>query len=256
MLKMMNTNTSAWVSYPAPNPWAKMRLFCLPYAGGSGNIFYPWRDKLPKTVELGIIQLPGRATRMSEQPFSQMLPLVKDLTAALQDHLDKPFCLFGHSMGAAVAFETACLLEEQGHHVEHLFVGGRRAPQVSDPDAPTWQLPESEFIAELKRLNGTPAEVLEHAELMQLLLPLLRADFELSETYQYQPVKPLSCGITVFAGEGDDITVADQQAWCEQTEAAFNLHWLPGDHFFLHSCETDFLRLLSTDLSARIPNLF
>jgi medium-chain acyl-[acyl-carrier-protein] hydrolase len=232
-----------------------MRLFCLPYAGGSGHIFYPWRDKLPKTVELGIIQLPGRATRMSETPFRQMAPLVAALTTALQDHLDKPFCLFGHSMGAAVAFELARALEGQGHCVEKLFVGGRRAPQVSDPDDPTWQLPEAEFIAELKRLNGTPAEVLAHAELMQLMLPLLRADFELSETYQYRQKAPLSCDITVFAGEGDDITVDDQQAWCTQTQAAFALRWLPGDHFFLHSCETEFLQLLATDLASRVQGL-
>jgi medium-chain acyl-[acyl-carrier-protein] hydrolase len=175
-----------------------------------------------------------------------MEPLVQAIATALLPHLDKPFALFGHSMGAIVSFELARLLRQNyGISPVYLFVSGRRAPQIPHPKPPTYNLPEPAFLAELRRLNGTPKAVLENAELLQLLLPIVRADFEALETYFYQAQPPLECPIAAFGGLSDTETNIDNlEAWANQTTAAFSLQMLPGDHFFLHSAQSQLLQYL------------
>jgi medium-chain acyl-[acyl-carrier-protein] hydrolase len=157
-------------------------------------------------------------------------------------------------MGGLVSFELARLLRKKyGLNPAHLFVSGYRAPQVPDPDPPIHALPEPEFLEELRRLNGTPEAVLENAELMQLLLPALRADFAVIETYAYIPESPLDCPITAFGGLQDrEVSCDDLEAWREQTNAAFSLQTLPGDHFFLHSAQPLLLQSLSQKLYGHI----
>ncbi|NJO48502.1 MAG: thioesterase [Leptolyngbyaceae cyanobacterium RM2_2_4] len=226
--------STAWVTCPTPKPDAHLRLFCFPYAGGSSLNFRSWADHLPATVELCPIELPGRGPRMQEKPFTQLQPLIQAIAPALIPYLDKSFAFFGHSMGALVSFELAHLLRKDfGCSPSHLFVSGRRAPQLPDPDPPIHTLPDAEFIEELRRLNGTPEAVLQHDELMQLLLPTLRADFAVLETYRYTPAPPFDCPITAFGGLQDqDVGSEPLGAWREQTCADFSLHLFPGDHFF------------------------
>jgi medium-chain acyl-[acyl-carrier-protein] hydrolase len=153
-------------------------------------------------------------------------------------------------MGGLVSFElTRLLRREYGLSPVHLFVSGHRAPQVPDPDPPIHALPESEFLQELRRFNGTPEAVLENAELMQLLLPTLRADFAVIETYAYTPETPFDCPITAFGGLQDREASCDElEAWREQTNASFVLQMFPGDHFFLHSAEPLLLQSVSQKL--------
>ena len=156
-----------WVSCFKPNPQAKLRLFCFHYAGGGASVFRTWSDSLPESVEVCAIELPGRGMRLRESPFTQLEPLVQHLASTLLPYLDKPFAFFGHSMGGLVSFELTRLLRtEYGVSPVHLFVSGHRAPQVPDPDPPIHTLPESEFLQELRRFNGTPEAVLKNAELM------------------------------------------------------------------------------------------
>jgi medium-chain acyl-[acyl-carrier-protein] hydrolase len=239
-----------WVTCPKPKPQAKLRLFCFHYAGGGALIFRPWSDSLPPTVEVCAIELPGRGTRLMEPPFTQLEPLIQELTRVLLPYLDKPFAFFGHSMGALVSFELARILRrDYGLSPVHLFVSGRRAPQLPDPDPPIHTLPEPEFLDELRRYNGTPEAVLENAELMQLLLPSLRADFAVLETYVYTPEPPLECPITTFGGLSDREASRDElEAWRDQTSAAFSLEMFPGDHFFVHSAQPLLLQALSREL--------
>jgi medium-chain acyl-[acyl-carrier-protein] hydrolase len=185
-----------------------------------------------------------------ERPFTQLEPLVPTLASALFPYLDKPFAFFGHSMGGLVSFELARLLRrEYGLSPVHLFVSAHRAPQVPDPDAPIHALPNPEFLQELRRYNGTPEAVLENAELMQLLLPTLRADFAVVETYAYTPEQPLDCPITAFGGLDDREVSSDElEAWREQTNASFVLKMFPGDHFFLDSAKPLLLQSLSQKL--------
>jgi medium-chain acyl-[acyl-carrier-protein] hydrolase len=165
--------------------------------------------------------------------------------------MDKPFVFFGHSMGALISFELARQLRrDYGKQPIQLFVSGRRAPQLRDRDLPTNTLPESDFVAELRRLNGTPAEVLENGELLQFMLPILRADFAINETYEYLPERPFSFPITACGGLHDDeVSRNDLEGWKEQTDASFVLRMFPGDHFFLNAYQPLFLRALSYDLN-------
>jgi medium-chain acyl-[acyl-carrier-protein] hydrolase len=237
MMSGMATN-STWITRPKPNAQASLRLFCFPYAGGSPVIFRQWTDILPPEIEVCCIQPPGRGARLNEQSFTQLPPLIEALFPALLEHLDKPFAFFGHSMGALISFEIARRLSsESGPAPSHLFLSGRRAPQLIDTQPPTHSLPEPEFIAKVTKLNGTPREVLEHPELMRLMIPILRADFAVCETYAYVHGPPLACPISVFGGLQDsEVSREDLAAWREQTNsAAFSLKMLPGDHFFLHT---------------------
>jgi medium-chain acyl-[acyl-carrier-protein] hydrolase len=249
--KLMNSKTlTPWLTNSKLNARAKLRLFCFPYAGGSSLIFRNWQGNLPPAVEVCPVQLPGRGNRLREPVFTQAQPLVRALAEGLLPHVDVPFAFFGHSMGAMLSFELARHLRRE-HNVEprHLFVSGRRAPQVPSFEAPTYDLPTAEFIEALRHLNGTPPEVLSQSELMQKMIPLLRGDFEVCDTYSYTPEPPLSCPITVFGGLQDTGVKREHlDAWREQTGAAFFLRMLPGDHFFLNKEQAVLLRLLAKEL--------
>ena len=183
-------------------------------------------------------------------PYPQLQPLVEAIAQALLPYLNQPFALFGHSMGGLISFELARLLRRQYNlSPEHLFVSGRCAPHILDPDSPIHALPDAEFIAELRRLNGTPEAVLQNQELMQLLLPILRADFAMLETYVYHSEPPLTCPITAFGGLQDvEVNSADLEAWQVQTIAPFLLQLFPGDHFFLHTAHSQLLKTISQQL--------
>lgn len=183
--------------------------------------------------------------------------MVNDLAASLLPLMNKPFAFFGHSMGALISFELARKLrKDRGPMPVQLFISGRSAPQIPDTEPLTYNLPEAEFIEELRRLKGTPAEVLEHTELMQLILPLLRADFEACETYQYMPDRPLECPMMVFGGLGDTIVrQEDLKLWAEQASGPFSLTMLPGDHFFLHTSESTLLQAVARQLAQLASNL-
>jgi medium-chain acyl-[acyl-carrier-protein] hydrolase len=248
-MKTKSTSTP-WLILAKPNPAASLRLFCFPYAGGSPLIFADWPSDLPPDVEVGLIQLPGRGMRLSQPPFTRVEPLIESLLPALQPFLDKPFAFFGHSMGGLISFELARALRVKlGLEPEVLFISGRQAPPLRDRTTVTYNLPEPQFIEELRHLNGTPPEILDHPELMKLLVPLLRADFEFCQTYVYQPGPPLTCPIAVFGGVDDgEVNQEELESWRPYTTAAFSLRMLPGDHFFIRSARSQLLRLISEDL--------
>lgn len=239
-----------WLACLTPNPESSLRLFCFPYAGGGTLTFRHWSTALPNCVEVYVVQLPGRETLVREPPLTRLSEIVEAVVPELLPYLDKPFAFFGHSMGAFISFEVACLLR-RAYQMQpaHLFVSGCRAPQVKRTKQPIYNLPDARFLEELRRLNGTPAEVLEHPELMQLMKPLLRADFEVSETYTYTPTAPLDCLITAFGGLDDpEAKRTELKAWCERTTASFALQMFPGDHFFLHTSQPDLLQAIGNQL--------
>jgi medium-chain acyl-[acyl-carrier-protein] hydrolase len=241
---------NSWIKFPKPNPLANLRLFCFPYAGGSSVIFRTWSNGLPETVEVCAVELPGRGAQIKTPPFHRLQPLIEALTPVLLPYLDKPFALFGHSMGALVSFELARLLRKQHGLIPiHLFVSGRRAPEMNDTKPPIHDLPEAAFKEELRRFNGTPEAVLENAELMQLLLPIIRADFAVLETYIYTTEPPFDCPITAFCGLQDpEANGEEMEGWRNHTTADFSLHMLPGDHFFIQSAQALLLAKLGQEL--------
>jgi medium-chain acyl-[acyl-carrier-protein] hydrolase len=232
-------------------------LFCFPYAGGGASIYQTWAEHLPDAVEVCPVQLPGRGARTKEKPLTDMVLLIEALAAALIPLLDKPYAFFGHSMGAVISFELARYLRShQSPLPVHLFISGRVAPQITGTERTMSDLPEEEFIEELIRLNGTPREVLDNPELMSLMLPLLRADFLLCESYAYKVEPPLDCPITVFGGLQDVETGPEKlEGWSEQTTRGFVRRLLPGDHFFLHSQRADLLRALAQELYGHLESV-
>ena len=242
--------TDRWFPWFRPKAGAKVRLFCFPYAGGGASVYRGWGECLPGLVEVCPVQLPGRETRFREPPFARLPLLVEALASALRPYLDRPFAFFGPSLGALVAFELARRLHrETGMQPVCLFVSGCGAAQTRSRETSTHKLPAAEFREELRRLDGTPPEVLENDELMDLLLPTLRADFALCETYAYSPGPPLDCPVSALGGLGDDtVSPQDLDAWREQTTGPFRLRMLAGNHFFLQTNQRLLLQAVAQEL--------
>src|SRR5215471_2589470 len=256
-MKTTNANLNRWIVQPKPNPQAALRMFCFPFAGGSAQNFRTWHESLPANIEVCPVQLPGRETRMREEPFSSVVPMTDALASAIRSYLDKPFVLFGHSMGAVIAFELARKLRRD-HNIlpECLIVSARIAPHVPIPRPPINKLPQEQFVEGLKRLDGTPKEVLEDKGLMKLIMPLLRADLAVHEEYAYTPEPPLKCDILAFGGLHDPEASREGVAgWRNHTEGKFLSRMVPGGHFYIQAAQSLFLRLLSSELYQVIRNI-
>lgn len=212
-----------------------LRIFCFPYAGGSAATYLPWTDWLPYNVELVAIQPPGRATRMLEPAHSNMQQLIAQLIPNLSCVMDRPYIMLGHSVGSRVAFELLNQLSKYNYPYPHHFIAsGSRGPHIKSTNKPTHHLPDDDFIKKLRELNGTPEAVLQNDELMALFLPMLRADFKLSETYLHSSSSIFSCPISVLSGKEDtDISLADLKSWGQFFSHPPDLHILPGGHFFI-----------------------
>ena len=226
-----------------------MRLFCFPHAGSGAAIYRSWADVIPSEVQVCSIQLPGREWRMREKPYTRMEPLVRDLVDAMRKYLDLPFAFFGHSLGGLIAFECARLLMKENLRPTRLFVSAYRAPQTPSGRRAIAHTPDNVFFEELRRLEGTPEEVLNNRELMRLVAPALRADFEVAETYVFRPDPVLDVPISVFGGIGDRVTDKEKlEGWESQTSADFKIRMFPGSHFFLQESRNALLRAVIQDL--------
>jgi medium-chain acyl-[acyl-carrier-protein] hydrolase len=226
------------------------RLFCFTYAGGAASIYRDWSNKLPPSIEVHAFQFPGHGNRLSEPLFKRVQPLVEATAQELMLYLEGSFAFFGHSMGAIISFELAQLLRRENKPgPSHLFLSGRPSPHLTEKQTPTYNLPEPEFTEELKRMGGTPQEVLEHPELMSVLSPILRADLEVCQTYEYEPRPPLTCAITAFGGLQDEQVSREQlEGWRDYTTSQFVVRMFPGNHFFVHSSVPVLLRMIAQDL--------
>jgi medium-chain acyl-[acyl-carrier-protein] hydrolase len=242
--------STPWLINWKPNRRANVRLFCFPYAGGGDSIFRSWQQNVSDTIEVCAVQLPGRGSRISEPACTRINQLVRAAGAALASYLDKPFALFGHSMGALIAFElTRHLRKEYGALPVHLFVSSRPAPQTTsepfDLDQLATELPEL-----LRRRNSTRKESVEDPELMELVLPMLRADLALCESYTYNPEPPFNFPITAFGGLDDHgVPRRSLEDWRDHTTGPFVLRLFPGDHFFLETCRFPLLEAISKELA-------
>ena len=236
-------------SVPDPDSRALARLFCFPYAGSGAAIFRSWSPRLAPQIDVHPVQLPGRENRWMEPAVASLPSLVDALEQALRPYLDRPFAFFGHSMGALIGFELARQLRRHGGpSVLHLLVSGARAPQRKGPFPPLHRLPDALLVQQLRRLGGTPDDVLRNPEVMSFLLPTIRADLTLCETYVHSLEPPLDCAVSVFGGMHDTIvTYDDLVAWRGQTRGAFSVFLCPGRHFFLHTAEAEMLEIAQRD---------
>jgi surfactin synthase thioesterase subunit/glycosyltransferase involved in cell wall biosynthesis len=236
---------SAW--FPAAGAATDARLFCFPYAGGGTGAFAGWRRRLPCVCP---VLLPGRESRSAEAPFDRMAPLVEALAAAIEPYLDRPFSFFGHSMGAAVAFELARELRRLGLPEPRLLVASAaRAPQFRRDYTPPPAPSEAQFLDELRRLEGLPAEALDQPALLAAILPALTADAALYRNYVYADAPPLACAIRAYGGSDDpNVRPEHLEGWASQTGASFAMRLFPGGHFFLHGSQESVFGALAADL--------
>lgn len=234
------------------NPQARLRLFCFPYAGGDSHIYQAWPTILPSWIEVAPIQLPGRGRRLHLEPYADLTKLVADLADAIEPLLDRDYAFFGHSMGALIAFELARQIRRlDGPAPRALFASGFRAPQLKSRLHGVSHLPDDEFIALIASLGGTPKEVLDNVELMALVLPALRGDVKIVESYAFVDERPLETPIIALGGQDDD-SVSDEalRAWGGQTLAPLSAKFFPGGHFFVHSAQSAVTATVARHLSA------
>ncbi len=219
-----------------PEAKDKIRLFCLPYAGGGASIYRGWAKAFSGDTGIYPIQLPGRENRITELPIYEMRELVVAISEAMRPYLQRPFILFGHSLGARIAFELVRNLREKWKIQPCcLIVSGSRAPHIPEPK-PLHHLPDGEFVEELRRFSGTPEAILQSRELMEIFIPILRADFTVDETYAYTEAAPLECPIAAFGGTEDiEANREELGAWACHTSGDFTLEMIGGDHFFLQT---------------------
>lgn len=208
-------------------------------------MFRTWRKALPSTIEICPVQLPGRENRLREPPYTDMRVLAESLAIQLQPHVHKPFALFGHSMGALLGFELTRTLRRIGIPLPIvLFLSAHRAAHLPLRYPPLHQLSDSALLHSLRSLKGTPQGVFESQELLELILPTLRADFTLCENYHFVPEPPLDCPFVLYAGRADTIASQhDVAAWRQHTTQTAELELFSGGHFFIHS---DSQRLFQT----------
>jgi medium-chain acyl-[acyl-carrier-protein] hydrolase len=242
-----------WFKGFGPPATPDFRLVCFPHVGGSAWSFRKWSDELPSLIEVRALQMPGRDTRFAEPPILAFATLVDTVSAVVASTLDVPTAFFGHSVGALVAFEVARRLRRTlGISPIALFVSAHRAPHLADPDLKDIHLlPESALLEKLRALNGTPQAVLDDGEFLRLLIPTLRADFQLAASYRYLAGDgPLPCPIYAFGGVEDPrVSRSDLEAWRMHTAARFTVDMFPGDHFYLYAAQLDVVRKIHTQVA-------
>lgn len=231
---MVGNNVDIWFGNVCKRNDPSLRLFCFPYAGGSTAVYAGWGKHFDERIELRPVQYPGRGHRIAELPRNDVESLAHDLANAIEAYSDKPYAFFGHSMGALVAFEVARELKSRGRSEPVcLFLSGKSSPTEDRSRPQKHHLPDDDFLEALRDLDGTPEEFFKHPELMELLLPVLRADFQVVETYRYSEGPTLECDMHIFGGKEDrEAPQETLRSWKDQSLGQFTCNVFSGGHFF------------------------
>lgn len=251
-----NSESSKWFGNN-DDEGAELRLFCIPHAGGGVQSYLDWDREIQSPISVCPVHLPGRGKRLVEPAYTCMEELVEGLVYAIGSKLEKPFALFGHSMGALVAFElTRALRRRFGVEPEWLFVSSYRAPHVVTGDEPIYALPDSAFIDAVKSYDGLPRELLVNSELMEIVLPTLRADFEICDRYSCVDDAPLKSPIAAFGGLHDPKVKLDLlAAWCDHTCGEFTVSLLDGGHFYHQTQKRQLIRRMEVLLEKTLSGV-
>lgn len=239
-----------WLLRRSRRPTASHRLYCFPYAGGTPGVYLSWERRLPEVEVWGVLP-PGRGKRFAEAPISRVPTLVRELLAEVE--FSQPYLLFGHSLGALLAFETARALQAAGRPgPAALIVSAHRPPHQPYEDEPISAWPDEEFQAEVERRYPAPPELTEDPELLAQSYRMLRGDLAMVETYRYQPSEPLTCPIAVVSGVDDYWSEQELAGWARHTSADCRIAMAPGDHHYLLDQPDQVLRIV-TDFTGGLP---
>src|SRR5262245_10042220 len=232
-MSAITESAGSWIRQFHPTEDAAVRLICFPHAGGAATYYFPLSRSLAPAVDVVAVQYPGRQDRRFERAIDDLRELADLIAIQLRPWFDRPVALFGHSMGATVAYEVARLLERDGMTPLGLFASGRRAPSISRHESVHLR-DDSGIVRALRELSGTHSAVLGDAELLNVVLPAVRSDYKAVETYRHPGGPELSCPICVLVGESDPMTsVAEARAWQAHTTASCRVEVFPGGHFYL-----------------------
>lgn len=243
---------SPWFLVPNPRPAARLKLFCVPHAGRGASLFVPWRT-LPDWIELHSVQLPGREGRRAEAPMEEIPAMAEGLAREMAPRLDRSYALFGHSMGALVAFEAARHLRRLGMPPPAaLVLSGRRAPTIPERETPIRGLSDADFVAAMcTRYNGIPQIILDQPDMMRMVLPVLRADIGAIESYTYRPEAPLAVPFFLYGGcEDPQVAPENIAGWRTLTSGTCAQRLFPGGHFYVQDAREAVVAALVADLGA------
>ena len=238
------------LAYKDPQPVAAIRLFCFPNAGGSAALYHPWIGAFGNAIDICPVEYAGRGTRSAETNHHSLHALVQSLHADLSPCLDRPFAFFGHSMGALVAYELSHTIRLAGKQPpQQLFVSAHCAADLPRRMEDSYTLDDAALTERVRELGGTPPEVLDNRELMALVLPTIRADFEICDTYSYAKSQLLTCPITALGGWEDAwVDETELAAWERHTSAEFDLRMFLGGHFYLQAQQLPLLHFIGRQL--------
>ncbi|MCP4216491.1 MAG: thioesterase [bacterium] len=217
----------------------RIKLFCIPYAGGSAMVYGTWKNFLDRRIVLHPVELPGRGKRINEPYCANIMESAEDVLKTIKYELldGTPYAFFGHSLGSIIAYQTAQLIRERRMpEPAHIFFSGRGAPHILRSDKkPYYLLPDDEFKEKVLDLGGTPEEFFQHPELMEILLPLLKSDFKISGQYKHpEKITPLTCDISIMTGKEEDLKPGQVEGWEDHTTEKCILYHFEGGHFFLN----------------------
>lgn len=247
---------SPLIFIPKAKPNASIRLICFPYAGGSSATYMSWQYDLSPEVELAVVQLPGRGMRLLESPYKTMKEIVDTLFLALSTLNNKPSIFYGHSMGARVAYELTLMLARFHHYLPiHFIASGSIAPCIPRTKEQTYHLPDDEFIAKISAFNGKPLDVPANREIIELMLPALRADFEIIETYCNESKFLISTKVSVLVGDEEEIEVSELEAWFALFEMHTDIYWISGGHFFVEKNKSEVLKIVNNIIQESLTSI-
>ncbi|MDF2987327.1 MAG: oleoyl-(acyl-carrier-protein) hydrolase [Eubacterium sp.] len=231
----------------------KIKLFCIPYAGGSAVTYSRWKNKLNRSIELQPVELSGRGSRLGQVLHHSMSSMVDDVYDVIKDRLNaQPYALFGYSMGSWIAFELAKKLEQHKHQKPvHIFFSAMEAPHIIKKDGLTiHELPDVQFKSEIAKLGGTSRQILENEELFNLFLPILRADYSVFETYKFiEGNNMLGCDISVLYGKHDTIPLQDIFEWKMYSNGKCKLYEFDNGHFFINDESEKIIDIVNSTLA-------
>lgn len=239
-----------WKVFPTAGCEARVRLFCFPYAGGSGSVFHRFGQALPSAVEVVSLQAPGRSYRLCEPPVASLEALLLAIEMTITPWLDRPYALFGHSFGALVAFETARRLRRAGQVAPlHLFASASPAPQVPRPPRISTELGARDFWTAVQQIFGAAPDGPSDQDFLDLVVPPLKEDFRLLASYRYQPDRPLGMPISAFYGAQDPtMSAADAGEWAAQTTGLFSVQEVQGPHLYVRDAPRALVETVSREL--------
>jgi len=231
----------------------KIKLYCLPYSGGSSAIYFGWNKRLNNSIEIHPLELAGRGKRYGDSLYENFEQAVDDLYKLIEKDIaiSPAYSIFGHSLGGIIAYElTHKIIQEGKPQPEHIFFSGVKAPNLERTKNKIHQLPDSQFMQEIIELGGTPKEVIENEELQSIVLPILKADFRINENYKYtEKEEKIGCDITVLYGSHEDVKNDEIVEWRNHTTGKCGIHMLEGNHFFINTHIDEVIGIINKVLS-------